>query len=76
VLKVEDIPEAGDKAVRAIENKVVELGKTLPEGYNRPLFDLSTLSPEHLGRLGTINDGAYTILYTDRSSLLELCAER
>jgi hypothetical protein len=63
VLKVEDIPEAGDKAVRAIEDKIVELGKTLPEGYNRPLFDLSTLSPEHLSRLETINDGAHTPLH-------------
>jgi hypothetical protein len=57
VLKIEHVPETGEKAVRAIEEKIIQLNKTLPESYNRPLFDLSSLSPEQLSRLEQVNDG-------------------
>jgi hypothetical protein len=57
VLKIEHVPETGAKAVQAIEEKIVQLNKTLPEDYNRPLFDLSSLSPEQLSRLEQVNDG-------------------
>ncbi|ELR23062.1 uncharacterized protein ACA1_360980 [Acanthamoeba castellanii str. Neff] len=69
VLKIEHVPETGEKAVRAIEEKIIQLNKTLPESYNRPLFDLSSLSPEQLSRLEQVNDGFKTE-YSKRQAMI------